>query len=385
MNFLLSEEQRYIRDQYRRFVREVIEPGASERDARGEFHYDLVPALAESGIFGLPFAESLGGHGGSTVDFVIALDEISQVDQSVAATVANQVGLSALPIATHGTTAQRARWLGPLFRGETLGCFALTEPSGGSDNRRMRTVATKVDGGWRISGSKTFITNAGTDLTGFLIVAARTGIAADGKAQFGAFLIERATTGLAIGPPLRKIGWRCSDTREVHLDDCLVGDDAALGDPYRGLATMLGTLEFGRIQIATLGVGLAQRALDEATAHARDRHAFGRPISEFQGVSFKISDMAVGVHAARLLTIEAAWRRDMALDYGIHAAQAKLLASEVAMRSAHACVQIHGGHGFMDDTVPARLFRDARILEIGEGTSEIQRMIIARNTIGARR
>lgn len=385
MDFEHSEAQRVLREQYRRFVAEVVEPGAATRDATGAFHAELVPQLAQSGIFALPFDESLGGLGGSAVDYVLALEEVARCDQSVAATVANQVGLSALPIATAGTPAQRARWLPALFRGEVLGCFALTEPGGGSDNRGMKTTATHDAGGWRISGSKTFITNAGTELTGFLIVAARTGADARGKPRFGAFIVERGTHGLSVGPPLRKLGWRGSDTREVFLDDCHVPEDAVLGDAEGGLATMLGTLEFGRIQIATLGVGLAQRALEASLDHARDRHAFGRPIGEFQGVSFKLSDMVVGVHAARLMTLEAAWRRDAGLDYGMQAACAKLHASEVAMRAAHACVQIHGGHGFMDDSLPARLFRDARLLEIGEGTSEIQRMVIARRALSAGR
>ncbi len=384
MDFQLTEEQSIIRDQFRRFSREVVEPGAAERDATGRFHYDLVEKLAATGIFGLPFPESLGGHGGSSVDYELALEEISRADQSVAATVANQVGLSALPIATYGTDAQRERWLGPLFRGEMLGCFALTEPGGGSDNRAMKTTAKQTADGWLISGSKTFITNAGTEMTGVLIVAARTGVTEAGKPRFGAFLVGRGTRGLSLGPPMKKMGWRSSDTREVFFDDCLVPHDAVLGDPYTGLAAMLGTLEFGRIQIATLGVGLAQRALDESIAYARERRAFGRPIAEFQGVSFKISDMAVGVHAARLLTLEAASRRDAGLSFGDEAAQAKLFSSEVAMKAAHDCVQIHGGYGFMEDTVPSRLFRDAKLLEIGEGTSEINRLVIARRAIGAR-
>ncbi|HKT72061.1 MAG TPA: acyl-CoA dehydrogenase family protein [Steroidobacteraceae bacterium] len=384
MNFQLTEQQRSIRDEYRRFVSDVIEPGATQRDQVGEFHYDLIPKLADSGIFALPFAEEVGGLGGSAVEYALALEEVSRSDISVAMTVANQVGLSALPIVAFGSPAQKERWLVPLFRGETLGCFALTEPGGGSDNRGMKTTATRVSSGWSISGSKLFITNAGTDMTGFLIVAARTGTAADGRPQIGAFLVERATHGLTLGPPLNKTGWRSSDTRAVYLDNCLVPEDSALGDPQRGLRTMLGTLKFGRIQIATMCVGLAQRALEEAVSYATQRRAFGKPISEYQGTSFKMSDMALGVHAARLLTLEAAWRRDQALEYGPQAGEAKLFASEVAMKSAHDCVQIHGGSGFMDDTVPSRLFRDAKGLEIGEGTSEIQRMLIAREALGGK-
>ncbi len=385
MDFRLTDQQQAIRDQFRRYVREVIEPGAARRDASGKFHYDLVESLAGTGVFGLPFPEDVGGVGGSAVEYVLALEEISRSDQSVAATVANQVGLAALPIATYGSPEQKKRWLGPLFAGKTLGCLALTEPGGGSDNRGMKTSARRLSGGWVLDGSKIYITNAGTDLTGVLIVAARTGTTEAGKPQFGAFLVERGTKGLSVGPPLKKLGWRSSDTREVFFEECHVPDEAVLGDPHTGLAAMLGTLEFGRIQIATLGVGLAQRALDESVTHARERHAFGKPIGDYQGVSFKIADMVVGVHAARLLTLESAALRDAGLPYGAQAGQAKLFASEVATSAANACVQIHGGYGFMDETIPARLFRDAKLLEIGEGTSEIQRLLIARKAIGGGR
>lgn len=362
----------------RGFAREVVEPEAAKRDADGAFHDDLIGPLAATGIFGLPFGEDVGGQGGDTVAFVVALEEIARADQSVAATVANQVGLSALPIATFGTEAQRRRWLPELFSGRVLGSFGLTEPGGGSDNKSMTTRAEKVEGGWVLDGAKMFITNAGTDRTGFVIIAARTGTSASGKASFGAFIVETTRNGFSVGPPLRKLGWRSSDTRPVYLERCLVPDDAVLGDSAGGLPAMLRTLAFGRIQIATLAVGLAQRALDEASAYAEERVAFGRPIAEYQGTSFKLADMAVGVCAARLLTMEAAWRRDRGLEFADHATRAKLFASEVAVRASHDCLQVHGGLGFMDDTVPARLYRDARLLEIGEGTSEILRMVIAR-------
>ncbi len=384
MAALLTETQEELRSIFREFARKVVEPGAAARDTTGEYHYDLVPRLARTGIFGLPFPEEVGGQGGSTVDFVIALEEVSWADQSVAATVANQVGLSALPVFVFGSLEQKQRWLGPLFRGETLGCFALTEPGGGSDNRGMKTTATRTPRGWRIHGSKMYITNAGTDLTGFLIVAARTGTTADGKPQIGSFIVERQLPAVSVSPPLKKLGWRSSDTREVFFDHVEVPEDCALGDPLTGMSTMMRTLEFGRIQIATLGVGLAQRALDEAAGYAVQRTAFERPIGDNQGVAFKIADMTVGVRAARMLTIDAAARRDRGEPFGDEAAQAKLFASEVAARSAHDCVQIHGGFGFMDETVPARLYRDARVLEIGEGTSEILRMIIARRALGGR-
>jgi len=385
MDFALTEEQQAVREVFARFTHDAIEPGATERDAEGRFHYDLIAPLASTGIFGMVFPEGVGGQGASAVEYVLALEEISWSDQSVAATVANQVGLAALPIFTFGTEAQKDRWLPSLFSGTTLGAFALTEPGGGSDNRSLATTATAVSDGWVLNGSKTFITNAGTDLTGLIIVAARTGTSETGSPLIGAFLVASGSPGLSVGPPLRKLGWRSSDTRAVYLDDVVVDRDAVLGDPSRGLRALLRTLEFGRIQIATLGVGLARRALDEAKRYALEREAFGRPIGAFQGVSFKISDMATGVRVSRLLTLEAAWRHGAGLDYGIHASHAKLCASEVAVAAAHSCSQIMGAYGFMDDGVAGRLYRDAKVLEVGEGTSEIQRVIISRDELGGLR
>jgi short/branched chain acyl-CoA dehydrogenase len=375
----LNEIHDAVRTTYRAFADKVVAPGARERDQTGKFPYDLVGPLAELGVFRMVFPEEIDGDGADTVSFVLALEEIARADQSVAALVANQVGLSALPIATFGTPEQKQRWLPRLFTGDALGAFGLTEPGGGSDTASMRTRATAVDGGYVLNGAKTFITNAGTDLTAFVTVAAVTGQRPDGRNSAGTFIVETSSLGFSVGPPLAKMGWRASDTREVFLDDCYVPAANLLGDPDRGLSQFLGTLDFGRIQIATLGVGLTQAALDVALGYARERRAFGQEIARFQGVAFKLADMEVDAHAARLLTLEAARRRDAGLPFAHEAAIAKLHASEAAMRAAHQCVQIHGGAGFMDDSDAARLFRDAKLLEIGEGTSEIQRLVISRN------
>lgn len=375
----LTDVHTAVQQSYRDFAAQKVAPGAQERDQTGSFPYDLVAPLAEIGIFRMVFPEECGGHGGDTVSFVLALEEIARADQSVAALVANQVGLSALPIATFGTPQQKQRWLPALFAGEVLGSFGLTEPGAGSDTASLTTRATAADGGWVLNGGKTFITNAGTDRTGFVLVAAVTGERPDGRTSAGAFLVETSAPGFSVGPPLKKIGWRSSDTREVFLTDCWIPDSAVLGSPDRGLQQFLRTLDFGRIQIATLGVGLVQAALDAASDHARERRAFGKELARFQSVAGKLADMEVDARAARLLTLDAAQRRDAGAAFAHEAAIAKLYSSEAAMRAGHQCVQIHGGSGFMDDSVAARLFRDAKILEIGEGTSEIQRLVISRH------
>lgn len=367
-----------VRQTFHEFAIKEIAPGARERDQRGAFPADLVTPLADIGIFRMTLPTGVGGDGADTASFVIALEEVARADQSVAALVANQVGLSALPIAQFGTAEQRARWLPGLLSGKILGSFGLTEPGGGSDTARIRTRA-RIDGdGWVIDGAKTFITNAGLDSTGFVIVAASTGQRDDGRPAAGTFIVETDSPGFSVGPPLKKMGWRASDTREVFLDGVHVPASAVLGDPYRGLQQFLAALDFGRIQIATLGLGLVQSALDFALEHGAQREAFGQRIDRFQAVAFKLADMEVDAHAARCLTLRAAARRDDGLAFSHEAAIAKLFASEAAMRAAHQCVQIHGGAGFMDDSDASRLFRDAKILEIGEGTSEIQRLVISR-------
>lgn len=367
-----------VRRLYNEFALREIAPGARDRDQSGTFPHDLVKPLAEIGVFRMVFPPEWGGDGADTRSYVVALEEISRADQSVGALVANQVGLSAMPLARFGSDEQRARWLPGLLSGTVLGAFGLTEPGGGSDTAAICTRARRDGNGWIIDGAKTFITNAGLDTTAFVIVAARTGQRDDGRPAAGTFIVETSTSGFSVGPPLKKLGWRASDTREVFFDGVRVPDSAVLGDPTRGLQQFLAALDFGRVQIATLGVGLIQAALDHAAEYASRRHAFGQRIDRFQGVAFKLADMEVDVHAARALTLRAAELRDAGEPFAHEAAIAKLYASEAAMRAAHGCVQIHGGSGFMDDSDAARLFRDAKILEIGEGTSEIQRLVISR-------
>ena len=367
-----------VRRVFNDFATKKIAPGARERDQMGAFPHDLVEPLADIGAFRMLLPTKYGGDGADTVSFVVALEEIARADQSVAALVANQVGLSALPIARFGTEEQRSRWLPALLTGKVLGSFGLTEPGGGSDTASIRTRARPDGDGWVIDGVKTFITNAGLDSTGFVIVAATTGERGDGRPAAGTFIVETDSVGFSVGPPLKKLGWRASDTREVFLDGVRVPGSAVLGDPERGLQQFLSALEFGRIQIATLGVGLIQSALDFAVDYAGQREAFGQRINRFQAIAFKLADMEVDAHAARSLTLRAAELRDAGNPFSHEAAIAKLFASEAAMRAAHQCVQIHGGAGFMDDSDASRLFRDAKLLEIGEGTSEIQRLVISR-------
>lgn len=381
---VLSEDERQVQAVFGRIADELVAPGAKDRDQESRFPYDIIDALAATQVFGLPFAEDLGGQGGSSVDFVLALEEIARADQSVAALVANQVGLAGMPLARFGSESQQSRWLPSLFSGETLGAFGLTEASGGSDTRSMRTMARKEPGGWRLSGSKAFITNAGTERTGFVTVAARTTDEAGAESGFGMFLVESGSEGFAVGPALRKIGWRSSDTRDVYLDGCFVPDSNVLGDSSRGRQQFLEALEFGRIQIATLAVGLVAAALDVSLRYAEERQAFGKRLIDFQAIQFKLADMATECEASRLLVHNAARLRDQGEPFANEAAMAKLFASESAARASTQCVQILGGAGFMDDSAAARLFRDSKILEIGEGTSEIQRVLIARSLDKAR-
>lgn len=381
IGFDLSDEQKETAALFREFSSSEIAPGAGHRDQTGEFPYELLPKLADTGIFSLIFPKEVGGLGGDAVTYVLALEEIARADQSVAATVGNQIGLAALPLCTFGNVAQRDQWLPKLFSGTVLGALGLTEPSSGSDAASISTTARRSGDSWILNGTKMFITNSGTKRTGFVLVAANTGPTADSRLGSSVFIVESGTPGFSVGPNLKKMGWRSSDTHQLFFDECRIPATSLLGEEGNGLRQFLRTLDFGRIQVATLGVGLAQAALDLAVRYATERRAFGQPIVDFQGISFKLADMEVGVRAARLLTLEAAWRRDRGLDFSQEAACAKLFASELAMQAANACLQIHGGYGFMDDSAPSRLFRDAKILEIGEGTSEIQRLLIARKLI----
>jgi alkylation response protein AidB-like acyl-CoA dehydrogenase len=334
--------------------------------------------MGEMGLFGLPFPEEEGGQGSDFTSLCIAIEELARVDSSVAITLEAGVGLGASPIHRYGTPEQKERWLRPMCHGEILGAFGLTEPGGGSDAGATRTTARLEGGEWVINGSKAFITNSGTDITGCITVTALTGDS-EGDREISAIIIPAGTPGLTVGRSYRKIGWHASDTHELSFDDCRVPEANLLGERGRGFAQFLATLDEGRIAVAALSVGLAQGCLDESLAYAKTRKAFGRPIGGFQAIQFKIADMKVAAETARLATYRAAWLRDRGRPFATEAAVAKLYASEIAVTAAREAVQVHGGYGYMEEFPVARFYRDAKVLEIGEGTSEIMRWIIARD------
>ncbi len=374
MDFELTEEQEEFRQAVREFARDVIAPRAKELDEQERFPLEIVRQMGELGLFGLPFPERYGGQGGDFVTFCLCLEEIACVDSSVAITLEAAVGLGANPIHRFGTEEQKRRWLAPMARGEILGAFALTEAGGGSDVRSMRTTARLEAGEWVIDGAKAFITNSGTPITALCTVAAVTG-----EGEISAILVPTDTPGFAVGPPYRKIGWRASDTREVTFTGCRVPEANVLGERGRGYAQFLEALDDGRIALAALATGLARGCLEESVRYAREREAFGRPIGVYQALQFKMADMRVGVENARLAYLRAAWLKDRGRRYKTEAAVAKLYASEVAVAAARDAVQIHGGAGYIEESPVARFYRDAKVLEIGEGTSEIQRILIARD------
>ncbi len=378
MDFELTEEQEEFRQAVREFARDEIAPRAKELDEQERFPLEIVRRMGELGLFGLPFPERYGGQGGDFVTFCLCLEEIASVDSSVAITLEAAVGLGANPIFRFGTEEQKRRWLEPMARGEILGAFALTEAGGGSDVRSMRTTARLEGGEWVVDGSKAFITNSGTPITAVCAVAAITG-----EGEISAILVPTDTPGFAVGPPYRKIGWRASDTREVTFSGCRVPEANLLGERGRGYAQFLETLDDGRIAIAALATGLARGCLEESVRYAREREAFGRPIGAYQALQFKMADIRVGVENARLAYLRAAWLKDRGRRYKTEAAIAKLYASEVAVAAARDAVQIHGGSGYIEESSVARFYRDAKVLEIGEGTSEVQRILISRALLGA--
>jgi short-chain 2-methylacyl-CoA dehydrogenase len=379
MDFELTPEQIGFRDTVRQFADKEVRPIAEELDAKGEFHYALVPKMAELGLFGLIFPEKYGGLGVDTLTYSLVLEELARVDSSVAATVAGQVNLCGDLIYRLGTEAQRDKWLRPLIRGEALGAFGLTEPSAGSDAGGTKTKAERIGDNWVINGSKCFISNAGTRMREIVVIAAVTGLDQRGKKLISALVVESRTPGFRAGKQYRKLGWRSSATAELIFEDCRIPNENLLGVEGQGFKQFLETLNLGRIAIASLGVGLAQGCLEMALAYAKQREQFGQPISKFQAIQFKLADMAVKVELARLITHKAAALRDRGKPFAREAAMAKLYAAEIATQVSHQAIQIHGGSGFMDDCPVSRFYRDARILEIGEGTSEIQRLVIARH------
>jgi short-chain 2-methylacyl-CoA dehydrogenase len=376
VDFDLTDEQRSFQTLVREFAEEVVAPAAAGYDEREEFPLEVVKRMGELGLFGIPFPEEYGGQGGDLVTFCLCLEEIARWDSSVAITLEAAVGLAANPIYRFGTEEQKRRWLEPMARGEALGAFALTEPGGGSDARAIRTTA-RLDGDeWVIDGTKAFITNSGTPITSAILVAAvDTGV---GDAAVTTIVVPSGTPGLTIGAAYRKIGWRASDTHEVSFDRCRVPADHLLGERGRGYAQFLEALADGRVAIGALSVGLARGCLEESVKYASERQAFGKPIGSFEALQFKIADMKVAVETARLAVLNAAWRRDRGKPFATEASVAKLYASEAAATCAREAVQVHGAYGYVEEFPVARFYRDAKVLEIGEGTNEIQRLLIAR-------
>jgi short/branched chain acyl-CoA dehydrogenase len=373
VNYEPTEEQELVRRTVREFAETRVAPVAEELDREGRFPYELVAELAELGLMGIPIPEEYGGAGGDTVSYAIAIEELARVDSSVAITVAAHTSLGTMPIHLFGTEEQKQEWLPRLAGGQGLGAFGLTEPEAGSDAGATRTSAELVDGRWIVNGSKIFITNAGTDISACVTITARTG-----EDEVSNILVPNGTPGYAISPPMRKLGWRASDTRELSFRDCAVPEGNLLGERGKGFRQFMEILDGGRISVAAMGVGLAQGAYDLAFAHARERHQFGKPIAKFQAVQFALADMATEIEAGRQLVQRAAWLKDEGRPFGLAAAQAKLYTGLLSNRAVNAALQIHGGYGFMDEFAISRLYRDQKILEIGEGTNEVQRMVIAR-------
>ena len=378
----LSEEHEALRSLVREFAEAEITPHAAEWDRTHTFPSDLVPRLGELGLFGLTAPEEYGGAEADFTSLCLAVEELGRVDQSIGITLSAAVGLGINPILRFGTQTQKARWLPDLVAGRALASFGLTEPDAGSDAGATRTRAELVDGEWVINGAKAFITNSGTPLTSCITVTARTGTRDDGRPEISTIIVPSGTPGLTVEPGNDKLGWHASDTHGLTFTDCRVSADALLGERGAGLRQMLGILDDGRIAIAALAVGLLQRCLDECVAYAGTRTTFGAPIGSRQGVAFPISDLAVDLDAARLLTYQAAAMKDAGrgrAEVSSAAATAKLFATEAAVRATRTATQVFGGYGFMEETPVARFYRDAKILEIGEGTSEVQRMVIARS------
>jgi short-chain 2-methylacyl-CoA dehydrogenase len=378
-DYRLDAEHEALRKTVEEFARDAIAPVIGSYYERCEFPYDIVAQLGRMGLFGLPFPEEYGGMGGDYFAHCLVLEELGRVDSSVAITVEAAVSLGAMPIYRFGTDAQKNQWLPGLCSGERLGAFGLTEPGGGSDvAAAMATKAVLADDEWVINGTKVFITNAGTDITSVVAVAAVTGPLDQGRPEISTILVPAGTAGFSVSKKYSKVGWSASDTRELSFSDCAVSAGNLLGERGRGYAQFIATLDEGRVAIAALSTGLAQGCVDESVRYARERRAFGAPIGEHQAIAFKLADMAARVHTARLAYYDAALRMLAGQRFKKEAAIAKLVASNAAMDNARDATQIFGGYGFMNEFPVGRFYRDAKVLEIGEGTSEVQRMLIAR-------
>jgi short-chain 2-methylacyl-CoA dehydrogenase len=378
MDLRLTEEHEALRKAVAAFANDVVAPTIGDYYMRGEFPYPLVAQMAEMGLFGLPFPEAYGGMGGDYTALCVAIEELGRVDSSIAITLEAAVSLGAMPIYRFGSEELKAQWLPQLTSGRMLGAFGLTEPGAGSDAGGTRTTARLEGDEWVINGSKAFITNSGTDITGLITVTAVTG-EHDGRKEISSILVPAGTPGLSISAPYKKVGWDASDTHEVSLTDVRVPAGNLVGDRGRGYAQFLSILDEGRIAIAALATGLAQGCVDVSVDYAHEREAFGRPIGSNQAIQFMIADMQMRAHLSRLAWREAAGRMERGEPFKQQAAIAKLFTSEAAMDNARAATQVHGGYGFMIEFPAGRFYRDAKILEIGEGTSEVQRMLIARD------
>ena len=374
----LSEDQRALKHTVREYAEAEIAPHAAEWDRTGFFPSSTIRQLGVLGVMGLPFPEQYGGLGGGALSMAIALEELARVDSSVAITVAASVSLGGAPLLNFGTEGQKQRWLVPLAKGETIGAFASTEPGMGSDVQGLQTRASQDNGEWVINGTKAYITNAGTELSSFVTTTAITGERAPGKPEVSTLIVPVDAPGFAPQRPYDKMGWHASDTRELAYQDCRVPADAMLGERGAGARIFLTTLDGGRVGVAAMGVGLAQGCLDHSVRWANQRCAFGQPITRYQAVSFELADLKTRIEAARALVYRAAALKDAGKQCTEQAGQAKLFASELAVHAANVAMQVHGGYGYMEESAIPRYYRDAKILTIGEGTSEILKLVIAR-------
>jgi short-chain 2-methylacyl-CoA dehydrogenase len=377
MNFDLTDEQKAIQSLCREFARDEVAPQAERNDREERFPYELVKKMGELGLMGLPFPEKYGGAGADTVSYALAVMEIARADASTAITLAAHVSLGASPFFLFGTERQKEQFLVPLARGEQLWGFGLTEPEAGSDAGGTRTRAELRDGRWVINGTKAFITNSGTEITGGTTITAVTG-AGNGRREISTIAVPQETPGFARSKKYRKMGWRASDTRELSFVDAAVPEENLLGERGKGLRNFLTILDGGRISVAALSVGLALGAYDEAYKYAKERKQFGKPISTFQAIQFKLADMVTEIEHAKLMVLKAAWEKDAGRAFELSASLAKLYSGEVSRRVVNEAVQIHGGYGFMEEYPVSRMYRDQKINEIGEGTNEIQRLVIAK-------
>ena len=373
MDFDLSDDHELIRRTVRDFAEGEVAPVASELDRTKRFPYEIVRQLGDLDLMGIPFPERYGGAGGDTLAYAIAVEELTRVDSSVAITMCAHTSLGTQPIYLFGTEEQKQRYLPDLLAGRKLAAFGLTEPEAGSDAGNTKTRAREDDGEWVIDGAKQFITNAGTDISGHVAITAVTG-----EDEISNLIVENGTPGYEQGEPYRKMGWNASDTRPLTFTDCRVPADNLLGPRGAGFRQFLTILDIGRIGVAAMGIGLAQGAFDQALAYAKERRAFGQPIATFQAIQFKLADLSTEIEAARLLTYKAALLKDAGRNFSLTAAQAKLKTGRLAVRASEEAVQIHGGYGYIEEYPVCRFYRDAKILTIGEGTDEVQQMVIAR-------